>query len=194
MIGSGMGGMACGALLADFGKRVLIVEQHYVPGGMTHVFQRQGYTWDVGVHAVGEVSSDGRFGRLVQRLGRGRVEWVSLGPVCDEFHYPDGRQIDVADSPEKMARNLRAAFPDQRESIDRYLGRVCAVAAGMQDHFLGRAFGRRLATTPSDDLGGQGIDHWIHQRTGDVLRSLTDDDELIAVLSAQWGYYGADPM
>jgi all-trans-retinol 13,14-reductase len=194
VIGSGMGGMACGALLADFGKRVLILEQHYVPGGMTHVFQRQGYTWDVGVHAVGEVSSDGRFGQLVQRLGRGRVEWVSLGPVCDEFHYPDGRQIDVADSPEKMARNLREAFPDQRESIDRYLGRVRAVAAAMQDHFLGRAFGRRLSTPPGNGMGGLGIDHWIHQRTSDVLRSLTASDELIAVLSAQWGYYGADPM
>jgi len=185
--------MACGALLADFGKRVLILEQHYVPGGMTHVFQRQGYTWDVGVHAVGEVSSDGRFGRLVQRLGRGKVDWVSLGPVCDEFHYPDGRQIDVADSPEQMAQNLLEVFPAEKESIERYLARVRAVAAAMQDHFLGRAFGRRLSAPPGEDLGGLGIDHWIHQHTGDVLRSLTDCDELIAVLSAQWGYYGADP-
>ncbi len=192
VIGSGMGGMACAALLSDFGQRVLVLEQHYVPGGMTHVFRRGGYTWDVGVHAIGEVTPEARVGKLLDRLGRGQIEWISLGPVCDEFHYPDGTQIDVPDSPERMSRNLVRAFPGEEAAIERYLARVRAIAAAMQDHFLGRAFGVRVAPKNSN-LDGHDLDHWIRQRTGDVLTELTADRRLISALSAQWGYYGADP-
>ena len=52
----GIGGLALGALLAHAGYKVIIFEQHYVPGGYGHTF-RQGrfsfcaelhYVWDCG--------------------------------------------------------------------------------------------------------------------------------------------------
>ncbi|MBT3983322.1 MAG: NAD(P)-binding protein, partial [Bacteriovoracaceae bacterium] len=52
VIGSGMGGMCCATALAKYGKKVLVLEQHYLPGGYTHMFTRKGYSWDVGVHAI----------------------------------------------------------------------------------------------------------------------------------------------
>src|SRR5271165_5891211 len=58
VIGSGIGGLAAAALLAKHGgKRVLVLERHYVAGGFTHVFHRPGYEWDVGVHYIGETRS-----------------------------------------------------------------------------------------------------------------------------------------
>ena len=71
VIGSGMGGMTTAAMLASFGERVLVLEQHYVPGGYTHMFKRQGYSWDVGVHAVGEVTPHTMTGRLLEYLSDG---------------------------------------------------------------------------------------------------------------------------
>ena len=68
VVGSGMGGMTAAALMAKLGKRVLVLEQHYVPGGFTHVFKRKGYTWDVGVHAVGEVTMHSVTGQLLNVL------------------------------------------------------------------------------------------------------------------------------
>lgn len=47
IIGSGMGGLTTGAILAKEGKKVLILERHYTAGGFTHVFKRKGYEWDV---------------------------------------------------------------------------------------------------------------------------------------------------
>jgi len=55
VIGSGLGGLTTASLLARDGKRVLVLEQHYVLGGFTHTFKRKGYEWDVGVHYIGEV-------------------------------------------------------------------------------------------------------------------------------------------
>ena len=38
VIGSGMGGLTCAALLAKQGHRVLVLEQHDVAGGCTHTY------------------------------------------------------------------------------------------------------------------------------------------------------------
>ena len=44
VIGSGMGGLSCAAMLARHAhQRVLVLERHYTAGGFTHVFHRPGY-------------------------------------------------------------------------------------------------------------------------------------------------------
>lgn len=44
IIGSGMGGLFCGGVLARAGYKVLVLEQHYVAGGCTHEFEDKGYS------------------------------------------------------------------------------------------------------------------------------------------------------
>lgn len=48
VIGSGIGGLCCGALLARYGYRVTICESHTIPGGAAHGFERDGYIFDSG--------------------------------------------------------------------------------------------------------------------------------------------------
>ena len=81
VIGSGIGGMTTAALLARAGQRVLVLEQHYVPGGFTHAFRRKGFVWDVGVHLVGEMGPQAMPGRLMHTLTEGRLRWENVGPV-----------------------------------------------------------------------------------------------------------------
>lgn len=42
MVGSGLGSLYCAALLAKCGRKVLVLEQHYVAGGCLHVFEDKG--------------------------------------------------------------------------------------------------------------------------------------------------------
>ena len=48
VIGSGIGGLCCAALLGRYGFQVTVCESHSIPGGAAHGFQRQGYTFDSG--------------------------------------------------------------------------------------------------------------------------------------------------
>jgi carotene isomerase len=48
VIGSGVGGLVAGALLARYGKRVIICESHTIAGGAIHGFSRQGFHFDSG--------------------------------------------------------------------------------------------------------------------------------------------------
>src|SRR6516225_3415701 len=59
VVGSGIGGLATAALLSRYaGKKVLVLERHYIAGGYTHVFHRPGYEWDVGLHYVSQVQDE----------------------------------------------------------------------------------------------------------------------------------------
>ena len=48
IVGSGIGGLCCGSLLAITGKKVLICEAHYKPGGVAHTFNKGGYYFESG--------------------------------------------------------------------------------------------------------------------------------------------------
>ncbi len=48
VIGSGIGGLSCAALLAHYGFDVIVCESHSIPGGAAHSFERQGFKFDSG--------------------------------------------------------------------------------------------------------------------------------------------------
>ncbi|MCO4769466.1 MAG: NAD(P)/FAD-dependent oxidoreductase [Deltaproteobacteria bacterium] len=196
VIGSGMGGMTAGAMLSKLGKRVLILEQHYVPGGFTHEFNRKGsrkgWNWDVGVHAVGEVTQHTMPGRLLHTLTDGRLEWESLGPTYDEFTFPEGKRVAFPNTPDAFRANLIDAFPDGQEAIDEYLGLVKQVSKGMRGYYLARTLPRWAAPIADRTLGRR-AGKWLDVTTAEVLDRVTDDPKLKMLLAAQWGYYGSTP-
>ena len=48
IVGSGLGSLCCGSLLAKSGKNVLILEAHTSPGGVAHSFKSNGYVFESG--------------------------------------------------------------------------------------------------------------------------------------------------
>ncbi|MEI8256108.1 MAG: NAD(P)/FAD-dependent oxidoreductase [Deltaproteobacteria bacterium] len=191
VIGSGMGGMASAALLARMGARCLVLEQHYVPGGFTHSFKRKRWTWDVGVHAIGEVSPRALPGRILQDLTRGRLEWSSLGTVYDEFHFPDLR-LDFPDSQKQFEHVLCDAFPSETAPIRTYLARTREISTAMRSYYAAKMLPPAWAPFAGRVLAAR-AQHELNRRTVDVLNELTTNKRLQSVLTAQWGYYGSTP-
>lgn len=48
VIGSGIGGLSCAAILARYGFKVLVCESHAIAGGAAHSFERKGFKFDSG--------------------------------------------------------------------------------------------------------------------------------------------------
>ena len=192
VIGTGIGGMVSAALLSKLGRRVLVLEQHNIPGGFTQMFKRPGYRWDVGVHIVGEMSEMSYPGRLLKELTDGRLEWESVGAVYDEFNFPDGFSIQLPDSQDGFRETLVDYFPEEREAIDEYLRLTRAAARSASKALQSRSM-PRLLPPGGRKRAAEAANEYLQTTTAEVLESLTDDHRLRAVLSAQWGYYGATP-
>jgi all-trans-retinol 13,14-reductase len=186
-----MGGMASAAMLAKLGKRVLVLEQHNIPGGFTQMFKRPGYKWDVGVHIVGEMSERSYPGRLLQSLTEGRLDWEPVGEFYDEFNFPDGFTIQLPDTADGFRDTLLDYFPAERAAIDEYLTLTKNAARATAKMLQARALPRVLSPG-GKKATAEALPH-LRATTADVLASLTDDHQLRAVLAAQWGYYGTTP-
>ena len=136
IIGSGMGGMACGSALAHYGKKVLILEKHYVAGGMTHTFKRKKhYTWDVGVHALGEMSEDRLPGKIISWLSQDKVKMNKYGNVYDTFFFPENFKFELPSSIEEYKGNLLKAFPKEKKAVDLYFEMVKQAGKSAKIHF-----------------------------------------------------------
>ncbi|MCC7442174.1 MAG: NAD(P)/FAD-dependent oxidoreductase [Bdellovibrionales bacterium] len=192
VIGSGMGGMACASALAKFGRKVLVLEQHYVAGGFTHTFSRKGFTWDVGVHCVGEMEENRIPGKILKWLTEGQVKMQSLGSPYDFFVFPDGLRVNLPDNSKDFRAELLKHFPEEKEAIEKYLTLVREAANSVKTH-LALRFLPMWAEKLLAPIVRRTKLKWWGKTTKEVLDSLTNDERLKGVLAGQWGYYGSVP-
>lgn len=59
VIGSGVGGLSCGALLAKYGVKVTVLESHDIPGGAAHSWVQKGYHFESGPSLYSDMASRG---------------------------------------------------------------------------------------------------------------------------------------
>lgn len=191
VIGSGIGGLTAAGILTRLkGKRVLVLEKHYVAGGQTHEFHRNQYSWDVGVHYVGGVAP-GEQARLLFDLITGKqVEWNAMPDVFDKLVFP-GLCVDVPKDPQEFARNLTKAFPKEKAAIKRYIRDMEGASNWYVSHFLGKFADPMLRA--SFALKSRGMGKIARMATREYMDRSFKDEKLKAVLAAQWGDYGLTP-
>ena len=96
VIGSGIGGLGAGAALAHIGKRVLLLERHHRAGGLTQTFERNGFTFNTGLHYLGGFEEGSLNRRLFDRLSGGRIAMAPISGAYDRLRFP---QFSLAMSP-----------------------------------------------------------------------------------------------
>ncbi len=192
IIGSGIGGLVNAALLSLLGKKVCVLEQHYTAGGYTHAYEREGFEWDVGVHYIGDVHRpESRLRRIFDVVSEGRLQWAEMDPVYDRIILGD-HEYDLKAGTENFIAELIWHFPEEEEAIRRYVALVRETSYKSSQFFAGQAMPRPLAGVYGKTRGVL-LGKQFRQTTREVLESLTDNQQLIAVLTGQWGDYGLPP-
>src|SRR5437773_1593431 len=115
IIGAGVGGLTCGAFLAKFGVKVLIVEHHSLPGGLCSFFKRKGFYFDAAAHYFGSIGDPKAFGGMLLSPLQLDLEFIHIDPV-DILHLPDQTLILPA-SIESHIELLQNSFPQQQQNI-----------------------------------------------------------------------------
>jgi phytoene dehydrogenase-like protein len=192
VIGSGMGGLATGALLARLhGRKVLVLERHYRAGGFTHTFTRRGgFEWDVGVHYVGEMGTPGMMRNAMQVATGGDVRWAPMPETYDRLVFP-GFEFGIRAGKENFRADLHAAFPAEGRAIDRFFADVDRAASWMNVLAMRSAAPAPLAAVLGAVMSGRGA--LARRTTRSWLDEHVRDERLKAVLGARWGDYGLPP-
>ena len=114
-----MGSLSTAALLSKEGKKVLVLERHYVAGGFTHVFKRKGYEWDVGIHYIGEVQNKySPIRKMFDYISNNKIEWEDMGEVYDKIIIGE-KTYEFVKGVENFKSKMKTYFPTEGLAIDR---------------------------------------------------------------------------
>lgn len=191
VIGSGIGGLTTAASLSTMGKKVLVLEQHYTAGGFTHAYSRNGYEWDVGVHYIGDVGYPTMSRKLFDFISDGNLKWAAMDKVYDRIILGEESYDFVAGKAEFVAE-MKRRFPQDGAAIDKYMDMVREVNKGMRWFTLSKLM-RPWQQKAFSVVAKKLLPEYFNKTTYEVLRGITNNEQLISVLVGQWGDNGMSP-
>lgn len=185
VIGAGAGGLAAAVALAQAGQKVLVCEQHEVPGGWTHSFTLEGYRFNTGVHYIGELGQGERLRQIYEGLGVSQdVAFFELNPDAYDHIFIGDEQFDIPKGKDTYVARLKERFPDEARGIDqlfRQIGDIFWVLQKIVDEEWLSVL-RRPGALP-----------WYTRSGGALINHYVKDPLLRAILTAQAGNHGMPP-
>ena len=121
IIGSGLGGLSCGATLSKEGYNVCVLEKNALPGGCFQNFKRNGRVLDTGIHYIGSMDEGeilrqyfSYFG-ILDRLNIRRMDEDAFDCVL----YQD-KEYRFAMGKERFVETFADQFPTEKEAVRNY--------------------------------------------------------------------------
>jgi len=156
IIGAGLSGLAAGIRLAHFGRRVVILERHYAPGGLNSFYSIDGRKYDVGLHAmtnfVPAAVKGTALGKLLRQL---RIEREAFD-LCPQRQShaafgPHGEHVlRFTNDPAVLEAEVAAKFPREIDGYRRLAAELQVLGLATADAPSGsaRAFVRAHVADP----------------------------------------------
>ena len=195
VIGSGIGGLSCAAYLSKVGKKVLVIEQHHIAGGCCHVFDEKGVEHETGIHYVGNVD---KRKQILDLITIKPIEWCKMGEktngVYDEIFIEDKHYL-FRSGEENFIKDLSKRFEGEEKNIRAYINLVKNVAS--KDLFFNikilELWGVRKIIELYLKYWDTEYYKYVNTSAYDIIKTFTNNEDLIAVLGGQFGDYGPTP-
>lgn len=132
IVGSGLAALSFGSLMAKAGKKVKVLEAHYLPGGYGHTFELGGYKFNAQLHYVWNCGEGRTVYKMLDKLGLVEevpfVEYDANG--FDRMRMP-GYELDIPYDYEELIRRLQTLFPESADNIKRFISEVDGIAQAL---------------------------------------------------------------
>ncbi|MDR2359434.1 MAG: NAD(P)/FAD-dependent oxidoreductase, partial [Prevotellaceae bacterium] len=136
IIGSGLGGLECGYILARQGYSVCVLEQNPQIGGCLQTFRRGGTVFDTGFHYVGGLDEGQFLHKLFRYFDLLDLPWRRLdGNGFAEVAFHD-KSYFFASGYQRFAETLAEDFPHRRAQLANYAAFLKQVGDNMAHSFL----------------------------------------------------------
>ena len=188
VIGSGLGGLTCGALLAKNGFNTLILEQHTAPGGYCTSFKRKGFTFDAAVHFLEGVGYGGGLYNILSELEiENELEYHTMDPVY-KVVYPDESIAIPADLNEYIAL-LSSKFPTEKQGITRLFDTI----EKLMMELVRLPMSLKIWDLALFPLKFPLIYKYNNKTFAEMMADFVADRKLKSIISAAWGCVGLPP-
>ena len=191
VVGSGLGGLSTAGLLSKINKKkVLVLEKHYEIGGLTHEFKRGPYSWDVGLHYIGDLHkrSFDRVGlKLFSFLTEDKLKWNRMPEIFEKLLFP-GIKIEVEEYLDGYKKAILKEFPNEKKDLNRYIKDVHKIRLWSLFYFFSRFLPspfRQITNFFSLFNRKKAL-----MTTAEYLKKNIKNEKLRAVLATRWGNYG----
>lgn len=182
IIGAGIGGLTCGALLAKNGLKTLVLEQNYKPGGYVTSYRRKGFIFDV-PHVLSGCAKDAPIERIISYLGLD-IKFIESEPF-QKFIYPD-HTIRQYSNIERYEEELTQHFPAERKNIDRFF----ATLTKLWDEIMRAPYQPSRLQLMSFPLRFPGLVKYSKRTFQQMLDEHFTDSKLKVILATPWSYRG----
>ena len=139
IIGSGLGGLSCGVILAKNGYEVTVLEQSAQIGGCLQCFYRDNVTFDTGMHYIGSADEGQTLNIIMNYLGiSSDIELSRLDPMGYDVISYLGEHYRFANGRENFINALAEHFPENHDEIAKYYDLMKLVSSSSAMHSLNK--------------------------------------------------------
>jgi len=137
IIGSGLGGLLCGNILAKEGMKVCIIEKERLPGGNLRSFTRHGMKFETGIHYTGSLEP----GQPLHRYWKyfGLTDSLLLQKLdsdgFDRISFMD-QEFPLAQGFGNFVQQLLPSFPDGAAELHSYTRKLAEVVSAFPLYHL----------------------------------------------------------
>ncbi|MFQ5474639.1 MAG: phytoene desaturase family protein, partial [Candidatus Nanoarchaeia archaeon] len=122
IIGTGNAALTVGALLANNGKKVCMLEAHDTPGGYAHSFKQGDYHFCAQIHYIWGCYQGGKIIEFLKKIGlEKKIKFNLYDPEgYDHVRLPNGKTVKIPMGYDKLAENIDEVSPGQKKNVQKF--------------------------------------------------------------------------